>query len=514
MAEVATAVNGGGVMKAGFIWTREDLNLPNRTEFNNSAKVLGVADDAGSYAFLDEFGNTFRSFFFAYDNQDLSAARVYSKTVGNNFCNTNSAINEKGQVNDPSDNAINYVESEYYGDHHHKGQENEEEDDDESPIDYQQTDDENRDDGKSDFVSSLKEEFPCDSIDSEGAVQSKEAAAVSAPEKLNPDRSDPAAPENNCSAGVAFENGLNGKEEETCQQAKIIIINENNKENENINLSNEKETATDSNGTQRSLSSPGVEEPDELVTENVNYSAFPDRGEDPSPIAPGSPLDSTPSCSSPGQQQQQQQPMVRCRRRTRADGNHWRRTTIQKMSVGKKSRHSGSTDTGDDVPTAIQETIPPPVHQPPHTQTRTPSAWPAYSWSACPRPSDPPGRSSFDPQKQKQKKGGGSSFDRREDFLEPRKLDPERNSSSVDTECSSCPSGRTSILGSAACFDSPTTAPTWAPSVVPTALPTLVPTAVPTAVPTNHLHKYDCCLSADEHDKMEFYFLSVFAGVD
>ena len=77
---------------------------------------------------------------------------------------------------------------------------------------------------------------------------------VSAPEQLNPDRNDPAVPENNCSAGVAFENGLNGKEEETCQQAKIIIINENNKENENINLSNEKETAADSNGTQKRFS--------------------------------------------------------------------------------------------------------------------------------------------------------------------------------------------------------------------------------------------------------------------
>ena len=132
-------------------------------------------------------------------------------------------------------------------------------------------------------MSSLDEEFPSDSIDrfvfyfifyflntyfdydgfillfpclnnSEGAVQSKEAAAVSAPEQLNPDRNDPAAPENICSAGVAFENGLNGKEEETCQQAKIIIVNENNKENENINLSNEKETAADSNGTQRRFS--------------------------------------------------------------------------------------------------------------------------------------------------------------------------------------------------------------------------------------------------------------------
>ena len=95
--------------------------------------------------------------------------------------------------------------------------------------------------------------FPCIN-NSEGAVQSKEAAAVSAPEKLNPDRNDPAAPENNCSAGVAFENGLNGKEEETCQQAKIIIVNENIKENENSNLSNEKETAADSNGTQRRFS--------------------------------------------------------------------------------------------------------------------------------------------------------------------------------------------------------------------------------------------------------------------
>ena len=89
----------------------------------------------------------------------------YIFQVGNHFCNTKSAINEKGQLNDPSDNAINYVESEYYGDHHHKGQENEEEDeDDESPINYQQTDDENRE-GKSDFVSSFKEEFPSDSID-------------------------------------------------------------------------------------------------------------------------------------------------------------------------------------------------------------------------------------------------------------------------------------------------------------------------------------------------------------
>ena len=64
-----------------FVCTREDLNRSNRMEFNNSVKALGVADDAGSYAFLDEFGNTFRSFFFAFDNQDLSAAILYSKTV-------------------------------------------------------------------------------------------------------------------------------------------------------------------------------------------------------------------------------------------------------------------------------------------------------------------------------------------------------------------------------------------------------------------------------------------------
>ena len=66
-----------------FIWTRVDLSFSNRTEFNNSVKVLGVADDAGSYAFEDEFGNTFRSFFFAFDNQDLLAAKNYSKTVSN-----------------------------------------------------------------------------------------------------------------------------------------------------------------------------------------------------------------------------------------------------------------------------------------------------------------------------------------------------------------------------------------------------------------------------------------------
>ena len=86
--------------------------------------------------------------------------------------------------------------------------------------------------------------FPCINT-SEGAVQSKEAAA---PEQLS---SDPAAPENNCSAEVAFENRLNGKEETCFQQGKIIIVKEKNKENENINLSNKRETAADRNDTQK-----------------------------------------------------------------------------------------------------------------------------------------------------------------------------------------------------------------------------------------------------------------------
>ena len=43
-----------------FILTREDLNISNRMEFNNSVKVL-----------------------IAYDNQDLPAAKLYSQTVRN-----------------------------------------------------------------------------------------------------------------------------------------------------------------------------------------------------------------------------------------------------------------------------------------------------------------------------------------------------------------------------------------------------------------------------------------------
>jgi hypothetical protein len=77
---------------------------------------------------------------------------------------------------------------------------------------------------------------------------------VSAPEQLNPDSGDPTAMKNSRSAEVAFENGLNGIEE-TCQQGKIIIVNEINKENENINyLNNKKETAAASNGTQKRFS--------------------------------------------------------------------------------------------------------------------------------------------------------------------------------------------------------------------------------------------------------------------
>ena len=75
-----------GYVVWNFIWSRADLKLKNRMEFDNSVKVLGVADDAGSYEFLDEFGNsTFRSFFIACDVQDLSAAGFYSQTVRNGF---------------------------------------------------------------------------------------------------------------------------------------------------------------------------------------------------------------------------------------------------------------------------------------------------------------------------------------------------------------------------------------------------------------------------------------------
>ena len=50
-------------------------------DFNDSAKMLEVADDTGE----DEFGNTFRLFFFASDVQDISAARVYSQQVKYNY---------------------------------------------------------------------------------------------------------------------------------------------------------------------------------------------------------------------------------------------------------------------------------------------------------------------------------------------------------------------------------------------------------------------------------------------
>jgi hypothetical protein len=63
------------------MWTRMDLKLKDRIEFDNSVKVLGLADKAGSYAMEDEFGNTFRSFFIACDVQDLLAAGYYSQKV-------------------------------------------------------------------------------------------------------------------------------------------------------------------------------------------------------------------------------------------------------------------------------------------------------------------------------------------------------------------------------------------------------------------------------------------------
>eukprot|EP01035_Chromulina_nebulosa_P029548 gene29548-39171_t len=145
MAEVA-AVSGGCL-----IWTREDLNLFNRMEFNNSVKVLGVADDAGSYAFLDEFGNTFRSFFIAYDNQDLSAAKDYSKTVGNQFCSKQSATNEECPFNDSS---CNYSIEENDGNQH--------EEEHGEPEQTQEYGDEN---GKAEvYFLSSPEETPSDSI--------------------------------------------------------------------------------------------------------------------------------------------------------------------------------------------------------------------------------------------------------------------------------------------------------------------------------------------------------------
>ena len=64
-----------------FFWTRVDLNLSNRKEFNDSVKMVGVADEAGSYAFQDELRNNFRSFFIAYDVQDFWATKTYSQTV-------------------------------------------------------------------------------------------------------------------------------------------------------------------------------------------------------------------------------------------------------------------------------------------------------------------------------------------------------------------------------------------------------------------------------------------------
>jgi hypothetical protein len=57
------------------------LKLKDRIEFDNAVKVLGVADNAGSYTMKDEFGNTFRSFFIACDVQDLLAAGYYSQKV-------------------------------------------------------------------------------------------------------------------------------------------------------------------------------------------------------------------------------------------------------------------------------------------------------------------------------------------------------------------------------------------------------------------------------------------------
>jgi hypothetical protein len=63
------------------MWTRMDLKLKDRIEFDNAVKVLGVADNAGSYTMKDEFGNTFRSFFIACDFQDLWAAAVYFQQV-------------------------------------------------------------------------------------------------------------------------------------------------------------------------------------------------------------------------------------------------------------------------------------------------------------------------------------------------------------------------------------------------------------------------------------------------
>eukprot|EP01035_Chromulina_nebulosa_P023965 gene23965-31108_t len=163
------------------VWTRVDLKLKDRIEFDNSVKVLGVADKAGSYAMEDEFGNTFRSFFIGCDVQDLLAAGYYSQKVGNNFKKTKESVaNEDGQNSDFCDNANNNIaEKDNHGEEQQDG----------SPIliSFEQT-----------------EAFPSDSIHREESSQTDVAVVAAPAAHLDPEII------SNSSSDVAYKIGVHG----------------------------------------------------------------------------------------------------------------------------------------------------------------------------------------------------------------------------------------------------------------------------------------------------------------
>ena len=80
----ASSSRAGYYIIWNFIWTRADFHISRNIEWNDSAKMLGTADPTGTYTRMDEFGNTFRSFFVTCDAQDLQAAGFQLKTVRRN----------------------------------------------------------------------------------------------------------------------------------------------------------------------------------------------------------------------------------------------------------------------------------------------------------------------------------------------------------------------------------------------------------------------------------------------
>eukprot|EP01036_Dinobryon_divergens_P034393 gene34393-44430_t len=282
-----------------FIWTREDLNRSNRMEFNNSVKVLGVADDAGFYSFLDEFGNIFRSFFIAYDNQDLSANKDYS-------IKKQSATNEECEFKDPSSFSIgNYSIEEDYG--FHIGE-------------YEQTQ-EYGEEISSDSINSSNESSPCGpaSLAIEAVPQHNNLFATDNNRDYNQTQ--------NFSLGkIKIEKG-NGE-----KIVRKYLTKKTFQDQESVNKEND--------SAQKQLSAGS----DENAGKNYdlvpppNSSAFPDRGDlSAAIVARGMPSDCSSSSSPPGH-------LVRCRRSTESRA----RKNKKKKASNRIPNDSATTTAGEE----------------------------------------------------------------------------------------------------------------------------------------------------------------------